>query len=48
MFMTAAVLFRFKERRTLAEFAAYDWVAAVAVGAIVGPTMPCVGFASWT
>jgi uncharacterized membrane protein YcaP (DUF421 family) len=38
LFVTAAVLFRFKERRTLAEFAPYDWVAAVAVGAIVGRT----------
>ena len=38
LFVTAAVLFRFKERRTLAEFAPYVWVAAVAVGAIVGRT----------
>ncbi len=38
LFITAAVLFRFRERRTLAEFAPYDWVAAVAVGAIVGRT----------
>jgi uncharacterized membrane protein YcaP (DUF421 family) len=36
LFLTAAVLFRFTERRTLAEFAPFDWVAAVAVGAIVG------------
>src|ERR1700744_2651487 len=36
LFLTAAVLFRFMERRTLAEFAPFDWVAAVAAGAIVG------------
>ena len=36
LFLTAAVLFRFMERRTLAEFAPFDWIAAVAVGAIVG------------
>lgn len=32
LFLTAAVLFRFKERRTMAEFAPYDWVAAIATG----------------
>lgn len=36
LFLTAAILFRFTARRTLAEFAPFDWVAAVAAGAIVG------------
>jgi uncharacterized membrane protein YcaP (DUF421 family) len=36
IFLTAAILFRFTERRTLAEFAPFDWIAAVAAGAIVG------------
>jgi uncharacterized membrane protein YcaP (DUF421 family) len=36
LFVTAAALFRFTERRTLAEFAPFDWIAAVAAGAIVG------------
>lgn len=36
LFLTAIVLFRFTERRTLAEFAPFDWIAAVATGAIVG------------
>src|SRR5690242_12525479 len=36
LFLTATALFRFTERRTLAEFAPYDWIAAVAAGAIVG------------
>lgn len=36
LFLTAAALFRYTERRTLAEFAPFDWVAAVAAGAIVG------------
>jgi len=36
LFITAAILFRFTERRTLAEFAPFDWIAAVAAGAIVG------------
>jgi uncharacterized membrane protein YcaP (DUF421 family) len=36
LFITAATLFRLTERRTLAEFAPFDWVAAVAAGAIVG------------
>lgn len=36
LFITAAFLFRFTERRTLAEFAPFDWIAAVAAGAIVG------------
>src|ERR1700742_653086 len=36
LFVTAALLFRFTQRRTLAEFAPFDWVAAVAAGSIVG------------
>jgi uncharacterized membrane protein YcaP (DUF421 family) len=36
LFLTASVLLRFTERRTLAEFAPFDWIAAVAAGAIVG------------
>jgi uncharacterized membrane protein YcaP (DUF421 family) len=36
LFMTAVILLRFTERRTLAEFAPFDWIAAVAAGAIVG------------
>ncbi|OBF26027.1 hypothetical protein A5724_32505 [Mycobacterium sp. ACS1612] len=36
LFLTAAILFRFTERRILAEFAPFDWIAAVAAGAIVG------------
>ena len=36
LFLTAAILFRFTERRTLAELAPFDWIAAVAAGAIVG------------
>lgn len=36
LFLTAALLFRLTERRTLAEFAPFDWIAAVAAGAIVG------------
>lgn len=36
LFLTAAILFRFMERRTLAEFAPFDWIAAVAAGAIDG------------
>jgi uncharacterized membrane protein YcaP (DUF421 family) len=36
LFVTAALLLRFTERRTLAEFAPFDWIAAVAAGAIVG------------
>lgn len=36
LLLTATVLFRFTERRTLAEFAPFDWIAAVASGAIVG------------
>lgn len=36
LFLTAALLFRFTERRTLSEFAPFDWIAAVAAGSIVG------------
>ena len=36
LFLTAAVAFRFAQRRTIAEFTPIDWVTAVAVGAIVG------------
>jgi uncharacterized membrane protein YcaP (DUF421 family) len=36
LFLTATVAFRFAQRRTVAEFTPFDWVAAVAVGAIVG------------
>ncbi|WP_432534567.1 DUF421 domain-containing protein [Kineococcus arenarius] len=36
LFATALALFRISERRTLAAFAPFDWVAAVAVGAVVG------------
>ena len=38
MFSAAAVAFRFSQRRTLAEFTPFDWVTAVAVGAIIGRT----------
>lgn len=46
LFLTAAVLFRFMERRTLAEFAPFDWIAAVATGAIVGRAATA-GDTSW-
>ncbi len=36
LYMTAVFGFRLGERRTLAEMSAFDFVAAVAVGAIVG------------
>lgn len=36
LFLTAAVAFRFAQRRTIAEFSPFDWITAVAVGAIVG------------
>jgi uncharacterized membrane protein YcaP (DUF421 family) len=36
LFLTAALVLRFTERRTLAEFAPFDWIAGVAAGAIVG------------
>ena len=36
LYVTAVVCFRIGERRTLAEMSAFDFVAAVAAGAIVG------------
>jgi uncharacterized membrane protein YcaP (DUF421 family) len=36
LYVTAVIGFRLGERRTLAEMSAFDFVAAVAVGAIVG------------
>ncbi|MBV8349360.1 MAG: DUF421 domain-containing protein [Mycolicibacterium sp.] len=36
LFATAAAAFRFGGRRTMAEFSPFDWVTAVAVGALVG------------
>lgn len=38
LFLTAAMAFRLMLRRTIAEFTPFDWVTAVAVGAIVGRT----------
>mgnify|MGYP001547341182 CR=1 FL=1 len=38
LFITAAAAFRFTQRRAIAEFTPFDWVTAVAVGAIVGRT----------
>lgn len=38
LFVTAAMAFRVTLRRTIAEFTPFDWVTAVAVGAIVGRT----------
>ena len=46
LFLTATVLLRFTERRTLAEFAPFDWIAAVAAGAIVGRAATAVD-TSW-
>lgn len=46
LFLTAAVAFRLTTRRTIAQFAPFDWVAAVAVGAIVGRTATASD-ASW-
>ena len=36
LFLTATVVFRLTTRRPVAEFAPFDWIAAVATGAIVG------------
>lgn len=36
LFLTAALAFRFTQRRALAEFTPFDWVTAVAVGAVIG------------
>jgi uncharacterized membrane protein YcaP (DUF421 family) len=38
LFLTAATAFRLTLRRTIAEFTPFDWITAVAVGAIVGRT----------
>jgi hypothetical protein len=38
LFVTAVAAFRLTLRRTIAEFTPFDWVTAVAVGAIVGRT----------
>lgn len=38
LFATAVTAFRLVLRRTIAEFTPFDWVTAVAVGAIVGRT----------
>jgi len=38
LFATAAAGFRLGQRRTMAEFALFDWVVAVAVGAVIGRT----------
>ncbi len=46
LFLTAAAAFRLTERRTMAEFAPFDWVAAVAVSALVGRTATATD-ASW-
>lgn len=46
LFLTAVAAFRLTERRTLAEFVQFDWVAAVAAGAIVGRTATASD-ASW-
>jgi uncharacterized membrane protein YcaP (DUF421 family) len=36
LFFTATVVFRLAARRTVAQFAPFDWIAAAATGAIVG------------
>lgn len=38
MFVTATAAFRLTQRRTIAQFTPFDWITAVAVGAIVGRT----------
>ena len=38
LFFTAVAAFRLTLRRTIAEFTPFDWVTAVAVGAVVGRT----------
>lgn len=38
LFLTAAAAIRLTARRTIAKFSPFDWIAAVAVGAIVGRT----------
>jgi hypothetical protein len=37
LFSTATALFRFTEQRTLAEFAPFDWIAAVADRRVMAP-----------
>lgn len=44
--VTAMIAFRLSTRRALAQFAPFDWVVAVAVGAIVGRTATASD-ASW-
>lgn len=46
LFITAATAFRLTLRRTLAEFTPFDWVTAVAIGAVVGRTATAAG-TSW-
>lgn len=46
LFLTALIAFRLSTRRALAQFAPFDWVVAVAVGAIVGRTATASD-ASW-
>ena len=46
LFGTAAAAFRCTERRTIAQFTQFDWITAVAVGAIVGRTATSAG-TSW-
>ncbi|WP_156685884.1 DUF421 domain-containing protein [Mycobacterium sp. Marseille-P9652] len=46
LFATAVTAFRLTLRRTIAEFTPFDWVTAVAVGAIVGRTATA-GDTSW-
>ena len=46
LFLTAATAFRLTLRRTIAEFTPFDWITAVAVGAIVGRTATAAG-TSW-
>jgi uncharacterized membrane protein YcaP (DUF421 family) len=48
LFITAAVAFRLTERRTIAEFSQFDWVTAVAVGAIIGRTATASDIAWFT
>lgn len=45
LFLTTAGAFRLTLRRTIAEFTPFDWVTAVAVGAIVGRTATAAGTA---
>lgn len=46
LFLTALIAFRLTTRRAMAQFAPFDWVVAVAVGAIVGRTATASD-ASW-